>query len=868
MPKVNSLTILIQENSEQYYATWKFGNKTSSGSGSGSGSGSTSSGGTVKVGSLVTIKSGAKYYNGVSIPSFVMKLKWYVVQVSGNRAVLGKDSTGKYNIQSAVNTKDLTVVGSSGGSSGGGSSGGSTSSAELEQLDHYEVKWWYSVGGVWFIGNETDVKYTNSTYSPPSNATRIKVSVKPVSKTYEVKTKNETKEVSYWTGTAVYAEHDTSEAMSKPPAPTVIIEGFRLKASLENISEPRASHVQFQVFNGNQNLYPIGEPSILQRHCSFSMAITPGGQYRVRCRYLTIEGSGVRHFGPWGDYSGESKTIPLAVTGLTCQADSKNSIKVSWTAVESATSYEIQYATKEEYFDSSSEVKNATVTSTTAYLTGLDADEWFIRVRAINAVGNSAWSSIISTVVGAIPEAPTTWSLTTTAVVGENLVLYWVHNVEDKSRMTEAEIYIEANGSSRTITIPGKDKSEDDEDTPIYSYTVDTTQYEDGATLKWKVRTAGLTGEYGDWSTQRTIKIYAPPTLLIAASLNDNEELTSLPFTIDASAGPNTQTPISYHVSIVANGSYESTDVVGVPIKISAGNELFSKVYNTSDADFTINLSAGDLLLENGQTYVLSVLVSMDSGLTAETSITFTVKWADYEYYPNASVSIDNDSLCAFIIPFCVDGEGKIPENVTLAVYRREYNGTFVELMTGLANDEVSSITDPHPALDYARYRIVAQETTTGAIFYEDLPGYPVGESAIVIQWDGNYSNLEEPISDEYEFRPWNGSMVRLPGNVDISEKHDADVSLIEYIGRRHPVSYYGTQRGETASWKTDVPKSDKETLYALRRLSDWASDVYVREPSGTGYWARVSLSWNINHLATVIPVTIEIKRVEGSDRQ
>ena len=106
--------------------------------------------------------------------------------------------------------------------------------------------------------------------------------------------------------------------------------------------------------------------------------------------------------------------------------------------------------------------------------------------------------------------------------------------------------------------------------------------------------------------------------------------------------------------------------------------------------------------------------------------------------------------------------------------------------------------------------------------------------------------------------------MLRLPYNVDVSEGTDPDVSLIEYIGRKNPVSYYGTQRGQTATWNTQFPKRDKDTLYALRRLSDWDGDVYVREPNGAGYWAHIKLKWNINHLEVVIPVTIEVTRVEG----
>ena len=106
--------------------------------------------------------------------------------------------------------------------------------------------------------------------------------------------------------------------------------------------------------------------------------------------------------------------------------------------------------------------------------------------------------------------------------------------------------------------------------------------------------------------------------------------------------------------------------------------------------------------------------------------------------------------------------------------------------------------------------------------------------------------------------------MLKLAYNVDRCENKNPDVSLIEYAGRKHPVSYYGTQIGESASWNTEIPAEDKETLYGLRRLSRWTGDVYVREPSGTGYWANITVSLNIKHLAVTIPVSFSVKRVEG----
>lgn len=66
--------------------------------------------GSIKVGDLVTI-TGSTYYGGKSIPGWVKKLRWYVVEVSGDRAVINKDESGRYAIMSPVKTSALAVAG-------------------------------------------------------------------------------------------------------------------------------------------------------------------------------------------------------------------------------------------------------------------------------------------------------------------------------------------------------------------------------------------------------------------------------------------------------------------------------------------------------------------------------------------------------------------------------------------------------------------------------------------------------------------------------------------------------------------------------------------------------------------------------------
>ena len=144
------------------------------------------------------------------------------------------------------------------------------------------------------------------------------------------------------------------------------------------------------------------------------------------------------------------------------------------------------------------------------------------------------------------------------------------------------------------------------------------------------------------------------------------------------------------------------------------------------------------------------------------------------------------------------------------------------------------------------------------------MPGYPINEGSILIQWDDEWTTFDNSNEDPLEQPAWSGSLLKLPFNVDISDNNTADVSHVKYIGREHPVAYYGTQIGQTATWNAVIDAKDRETLYGLRRLAAWMGDVYVREPSGSGYWATISVSFNQKHKELTIPVTLNVTRVEG----
>ena len=745
---------------------------------------------------------------------------------------------------------------------------------DKSNTENYQTKWYYDTGdGIWFLGTDTTVDVKHCTYNGPSNAKKVYLIVKPISKKYTAKEGKKEVEYSYWTADwSTRKEYSFSDnPPTTPDVPKVSIKDYTLTAELTNVNV-NGTEIQFYVIKDDKSIFKNEKVKITTNSAKFTCKVTAGSSYKVRCR--AYRGTA---YSDWSNFSENVTTIPAVPSGITtCRASSETSVYLEWSAVGNATSYDIEYTTEKKYFDGSDQTTTQSGIKYTHFeKTGLESGkEYFFRVRAINDNGESAWSGIKSVVIGKIPAAPTTWSLTDSVTVGESITLYWVHNSEDNSSESYADIEFKVPSTGQTWTVRVYNTAGEEEKDKTKHYVLPTSSYKEGTSIEWRVCTAGITNKLGEWSDTRTIKVYAPPTLELHMNDYLGQETTFLngyPIYISALAGPNTQHPIGYHLKITANESYESVDRLGNPQTISKGSTVYSRYVDNIPGQgivmdtLNVTLSANDVDLANNVDYTLTCLVTMDSGLTSESNIEFTTAMTDeLNYEPTAEIALDKSNWSIQMRPYCATPSGGLITYVTLSVYRREYDGKFTEIAKDLPNDSNTYIVDPHPALDFARYRIVATSTLNGSVSYCDLAAVPVECKFAVIQWDEEWSQFDVTGEGALEHPPWSGSLLELKYNVDVTHSNRNDVSHIEYIGREHPVSYYGTQVGESASWSVSVPKSDRETLYALHRLSKWMGDVYVRDPFGIGYWATVSVSFNQKHKDVAVPVTIEITRVEG----
>ena len=629
----------------------------------------------------------------------------------------------------------------------------------------------------------------------------------------------------------------------------------------------------------------------------------------------------------WSDYSAytdEVETTPLPPTNFKISVKTETSVLLSWTKAVVADHYTIHYANSEDelYKKSGESYKTqSTEDNCSSYiLSGLETGKvWYFRVASVNSNGDESitYTKILKIALGGDPEAPTTWSSASVAYIGEKVKLYWVHNSEDGSPQVKANIEGSINGEvvlNETVNNAKDEYGEYSDETSVYE--LDTTPYKDSDELMWRVRTMGVTNKYGDWSVQRSIHLYEKPSLLINVYDKDGKQtdiVDQFPINLKLSTSPATQTPIGYNITISSTEAYSAVDNTGNTTYVNTDEEVFTRYIegNGLSSDVALTLLPSDIDIQNGITYKITGIVSFDSGLTADcpetgdNPTTFIVAIDDEKYDINGSVEYNEDDMTVNISPYCtlseesgleflVDGDGNYlcdkdgnfligifspnnnseddqeeeesdiidyAEGVTLSVHRRTANGKFVTIATGIENNG-TIVTDPHPALDYGRYRIVATSDSTGAVSYEDIIE-PIGETSIIIQWNEEWTDFDGEDEDD-ETPVWSGSLIKLPYNIDVDESNTLDVSLVSYIGRERPVSYYGTQLGESFKWSCEIPKDDTETLYQLRRLAVYPGDVYVREPSGTGFWAQISVSFNIKHNTLTVPVSLDIKPVEG----
>jgi hypothetical protein len=585
---------------------------------------------------------------------------------------------------------------------------------------------YYDINGVVFDTNTTSISVDQdwhagslqTTYDIPENARSVHLKVKPVSKTYKKKENNKEVEKTYftanWSDWWGYTVVNPITTPSDPPQPE-IDENNKLTITLEGLDTTNFTHVQFEIIQNDTTRIVTSESLAVNSYgyVTYSYNVAPGNEYKIR--YKVIKG---KLSSDWSKLSSSVQSTPSTPASIiTCKgsekgADDLYTVYLEWEPVKSADTYDVQYTTVKDYFDT---INGQTTTvstedaTTSITIVQLDPGEHFFRIRAVNKKGTSDWTDIVSVKMGEPPGVPTTWESTTRAIMGEPLNLYWVHNSLDGSTQTWARLFLSTDGGATARSYEIKNDgyyrisannalpelissfTDDDQKDQTSVCEIDTSSYGEDTVLTWWVCTAGITNTFGKVSTYRSIDIYEKPSLDLLVTndftVSDDgklvlgstpmETLESFPFYIKAVSSNTSQIPIGYSLSITANSSYNTVDNLGNDKTISSGDEVYSKYFDISEV-LVVQISADNIDLENGVEYTVTCTVSMNSGLTATAYAPFNVSWTDEQYFPNAEIAINMDTYTASIRPYCEENK---------FVYYRAYEIGFTE------EDEYGNVT-------------------------------------------------------------------------------------------------------------------------------------------------------------------------------
>lgn len=794
---------------------------------------------------------------------------------------------------------------------------GTWTNKTISNLSTFSYEWWYYLpkvsAGIKAASGTQTVK--SVTYSMPENATKVVFKVKAIAKTHKVtwkkKGNKKSTNVAYWNDS--WKSKSFTKSGLTAPVPTVSLDKTKLTLSVRNIAST-ITKVQFQIYRDDTEAVQaptVDKKTVSEVHyAETSLDVALGHSYTARCRVYSSNGA----VSEWGNFSESTGILPAAVESIDDPTPlSSTSVKLSWPASKGATSYNVEYADDLAIFESGSP-QSSTTENTSLIIEGLERGKrWYFRVRAVRDSYNTPWTPVLdgpypSILLGEPPAPPTTYSISNTVRVGDTAYLYWVHNSQDGSPQPRGEVHLEIHTGDTIVEIDevvendniGDDLHEDenlflkiDTSDPDNYWRNKGVIFDGGMYILWKVRTMGITEEYGAYSVIRRLDILASPTLTL--HITPEGVVESFPIILDINAGPATQKVLGYSIEVFANSDYDDTDYDGTVIQIVAGDKIYSEFVTTNEDLYQHIFTPSNLNLHSDIEYKIVVSSAMDSGLSASAEMLFSTHWSGFsdtavptaEYYPLP------DMYAMGITPFCYDSadvyEGEdynpeddidvpLTENVVLSVYRIGVDGEAVEISSDIPNNGTVTVIDPHPTFSSSRYRIVATNTETGEMIFGEPPVLDdmLDVSGIVITWAEDWDDVEFRNligeDDALEDEGYYGNALVLPYNTSISENHQVDKSLVSYIGRRRPVGYYGTQLGETATWKAEFPKDDTDlnpntnynTLSMLRQLANYPGDVYVRESNGTGYWASVDVSFDVSYNSLVVPVTFTVTRVEG----
>ena len=772
--------------------------------------------------------------------------------------------------------------------------------------DHYEVEWKYTDGTrrknakgkmvtVFVPGSSSSMSTSEAsvgggvyraTYNAPDSAVVVQGRVMAVAAVSDKKAKFKAE----WTSLKEYDFR--TDKVATPTVSAEMDEGGTRCTVTVSCNDADAAYCDVSAKSGSSTVYSLKDKPMADGSATFNFAVTAGRTWNITARCKTSTDSSYSKATSNWSTAASVTARPGTVSGLVAKpyGSDGTGAKVTWNSVYGATSYTVEYvAGSRNYFGTSASRSQSGIEGTSFYPNDLDSgNTWYFRVKAVNSGGESpSWSNVGSCIAATRPDAPTTYDTEPALAIGGGSVRFrWTHNATDESEQTKyrvqvSQTYDESTSVLTTIqTTSGADYA---------MMSLNRNDLVDGATITWKVATVGAfsdsNGGWSPWSVTRSFKVYRSAGLTVelgkvsdgnVVPLGELSRLTSFPLVVQLTSDGGGGEVSGYHVSVIVANSTEYRDMYGNTVNVTAGDIVYEKdavfFADPGSSTFTMQIGADSGLADSVGYHVVAD-VSMKSGMRATAqSYYFETDFASLDSEVSVPVAFDEEDLTADIWPACYDldqyGEmtATLTDGVTLAVYRIDADGGLTLIASDLENSGDVMVTDPHPSFGVCEYRAVATDPSSGATVFADGSDDSPHQTCAV-QWDESWMR---PVDEESfgEDGYWlQKSMVDGLYNLQFGEQAQVQSEAVEYIGREHPVSYYGSQKGYKATYQMEFPRSDTQTLSNVRRLMAWRDDVFVREPSGTAFWAKID-SANLTYDSKAAPMrlNLSVSRVDRSD--
>ena len=761
---------------------------------------------------------------------------------------------------------------------------------------------WSSAGTTDYSVAASEIANTNTfrvSWTAPANALKARARVLPVAKP-KSSDDNTPKYKGKYTG-----KKTVDFRTDALPAPTISAsldaDTSQVTVTVTS-SDADARTCQIQAINAAKSVkYDSKSVSLSNGGYTIRTGVTAGETWTFQA---LVRSHGDSAESPWA-YATPVIAKPPAPTLSSVAASGDDGIKATYSSVLCQSYTVEYVADSYEYFKTNRDaVRTVTnVEGTTFIQTGLElGHNWYVRVRAVNQTGEGPWSTGQSAAKLVLtPDVPTTFDTDPSYKRSDSARLRWVHNCEGNSEQSAAQVAVKLStqtDSQATVTDVATDmflvkslssysdnsvvkwrvrtKGNRSEWSPwsvwrqftVYDLpSVTCSLSQNGAFTLVQTSEQGYSGkqpneegwyEYsaeGGYSATEDVAVevgkdyYRFNASGTSSASTVGNALRSIPLLVTINSQGGGGAPVGYHLTFIALEGYSYEAIDGTEIMVPEGSVVYQKDYVTSSRRFNteVGIEAG---LQDGVSYAVVAEVAMNSGLHAtSTRYLLDVDFNSKIPEPEGEVVFSPDDLTAEVRCACyeeIDGPGdtftlRLVNGVDLSVYRINADRSVTLVQQGLPNTGNVSVVDPHATFGTCRYRIVARSLETGESVYSDEESSSV-HSTCCVQWDESWSEYVESEDDSAgAMHTYTGNRIDGIYNLNLDESGNMQSEDAEYIGRKHPVSYYGTQRGHTADYRVDFPKYDTETLMKCRRLMDYAGDAYVREPSGLGFWARIS---------------------------